>query len=327
MTSRRVTSKPVRSYVHWRFVCPPPRTGLPDPRVAEMPHSRASATRRPRARLPARPMTYTSPTRRRAIWSSGIRGSPDSRRRRRARPPGRTIPRGGPGAASGIPSALFRVPVERLVVDRQPGLVDGAVPMRSAPPAGSPAGCPAAQARRRRAARWPPPAVICSSSRTTFRPVAAASSAAPADHRAPTREVAFRRARRPRRAAPFPATAPRVRRHRQFGGIFGHAASPTSAVVKQQHVPVTGVLVLEAPDERLAEGLDPVGRCDGLQQRPRGGRLGSPDLDGESHACATSSGSIALYPTLRTVAISPSYRWPSFARKRRTWTSTVRVPP
>src|SRR5512132_500918 len=37
--------------------------------------------------------------------------------------------------------------------------------------------------------------------------------------------------------------------------------------------------------------------------------------------------SAARYPTPRTVSIRPSCAGPSFARSRRTWTSTVRVPP
>ena len=41
----------------------------------------------------------------------------------------------------------------------------------------------------------------------------------------------------------------------------------------------------------------------------------------------SSAGVTNLYPTLRTVPMTDSYSGPSLARSRRTWTSTVRVPP
>lgn len=46
-----------------------------------------------------------------------------------------------------------------------------------------------------------------------------------------------------------------------------------------------------------------------------------------SAARSTFSGVTNRYPTFRTVPISDSCSGPSFARSRRTWTSTVRVPP
>ncbi len=87
---------------------------------------------------------------------------------------------------------------------------------------------------------------------------------------------------------------------------------------------------LGAPDEvaprlcsfggRTAGGLGDDAHSANSASDPSGSTVIPPPL-------LRDDGRTALYPTLRTVPISDSYSGPSFARNRRTCTSTVRVPP
>ena len=120
----------------------------------------------------------------------------------------------------------------------------------------------------------------------------------------------------------------------QGEAVLGHPQGLVVEPVTDQRHP--GGLVDRVDAVDLGGGLDdPVDLCPGRVEVVRTDpshaqrRVSVFSTAGTASADGAGSlvGSTKRYPTLRTVPIRVSCSGPSLARRRRTWTSTVRVPP
>jgi hypothetical protein len=127
-----------------------------------------------------------------------------------------------------------------------------------------------------------------------------------------TSRIRRRRRRSQRKDASAPSIS--IARCRSLGPALVSRCLPPSLADERR------VCSLARPGQRRAS-LAP---CDGARLPTLATRNAG---DYPVRRADSSAGVTNRYPTLRTVPMTDSYSGPSLARSRRTWTSTVRVPP